>query len=59
MKPEEKLEKLKELLTSIYDRNVHAEKYDYEGGSMWEAYDTGMSQGKTQVAKEALEIINK
>lgn len=57
MKPEEKLEKLKELLTSVYESNVHAENYDYESGSMWEAYDTGMCQGKAQVAKEALEII--
>ena len=59
MTPEEKIEKLKELLNLVYDRNIHAENYDYEGGSMWEAYDTGMCQGKTQVAKDALEIINK
>lgn len=58
MTPEEKIEKLKELLKSVYDRNIHAKDYNYEGGSMWEAYDTGICQGKAQVAQEALEILN-
>ena len=58
MTPEEKLQKVKELLQKAYDRNIHAKDYDYEDGSMWEAYDTGMSHGKVKVAEEALKILN-
>lgn len=58
MTPEEKLEKVKELMQKEYDNNLHAADYDYESGSMWEAYDTGLSHGKIELTKKALEILN-
>ena len=58
MTPEEKLEKVKELMQKEYDSNIHAADYDYEGGSMWEAYDTGLSHGKVELVKKVLYILN-
>ena len=58
MTPEEKLEKVKELIQKEYDGNIHAVDYDYEGGSMWEAYDTGLSHGKVELSKRVLEILH-
>lgn len=56
---EQKLDQIKQNLTSVINKNNWAKDCDPEGGSMWEAYDIGMCHGKTELAKEILNLLEK
>ena len=51
-------EKLKQMLNKVISENNWAKDCDYEDGSMCEGYEIGICHGKTELAKEILNLLN-